>query len=128
MVFKRIPVNNFFGNQMNIFERLKEERNRLGFNQTDFAAIGGVQKLAQINYESGKRNPDSNYLAAIAEVGADVNYILTGRRLNDSQSRLTANMIKLMDALNETQQREILHVVEEKKRLNELEEKLRNVS
>ncbi len=69
-----------------IFERLKEERNRLGLNQSEFAAIGGVQKGAQINYEQGKRNPDSDYLSAIAAAktkdgkSADVQYILTGER------------------------------------------------
>lgn len=66
---------------MNTFEeRLREERNRLGFSQADFAEIGGVQRLAQINYEKGKRNPDSPYLASIAAAGVDVQYILTGIR------------------------------------------------
>ena len=35
---------------------------------------------SQRNYESGERNPDSVYLAAIAAAGADVLYILTGQR------------------------------------------------
>lgn len=63
-----------------IFERLKEERIRLGLNQTDFGAIGGVQKNSQVKYESGARHPDAPYLEAIAAAGADVNYILTGAR------------------------------------------------
>jgi transcriptional regulator with XRE-family HTH domain len=62
------------------FERLKEERKRLGFNQTQFAAFGGVQKGAQVNYEAGERNPDAGYLAAIAAKGADVLWIITGER------------------------------------------------
>lgn len=66
---------------MNTFsERLKEERKRLGFNQTEFAAFGGVQKGAQVNYEAGERNPDAGYLAAIAAKGADVLWIITGER------------------------------------------------
>lgn len=65
---------------MDICNRLRAERERLGFNQTDFGAIGGVKKLAQINYEKGERQPDSRYLAAIAAAGADVLYILTGQR------------------------------------------------
>jgi len=63
-----------------IFERLKEERMRLGLNQTEFGELGGVQKDAQLKYESGKRKPDTEYLAAIAAAGADVQYILTGIR------------------------------------------------
>lgn len=63
-----------------IFGRLKEERLRLDLNQTEFGEIGGVKKDAQLKYESGKRNPDSDYLAAIAAAGADVQYILTDIR------------------------------------------------
>lgn len=66
-------------NHMDSFgRRLKEERKRLGFNQTDFASQGGVQKNAQSNYESDVRQPDANYLAAIAAIGVDVAYVLTG--------------------------------------------------
>lgn len=61
-------------------DRLKEERKRLGVSQVEFAALGGVGKRAQINYESGDRNPDADYLARVAEHGADVLYVLTGVR------------------------------------------------
>lgn len=65
---------------MSIGERLKAERERLGLNQTDFGALGGVQKQAQLKYERGDRNPDSAYLASVSEAGVDVLYVLTGRR------------------------------------------------
>jgi len=61
-------------------ERLKEERERLELTQTAFAAIGGATRKTQFNYETGERVPDGAYLAAIAEAGADVLYILTGER------------------------------------------------
>ncbi len=61
-----------------IGERLKEQREGLGYSQADFAASGGIKVRAQINYEQGKRMPDADYLARIAAAGADVNYILTG--------------------------------------------------
>jgi transcriptional regulator with XRE-family HTH domain len=63
------------------FERLREERLRLGLNQTEFGTLGGVQKDAQLKYEAGKRKPDADYLSAIAAAGADVTYILTGTRV-----------------------------------------------
>lgn len=70
---------------MNSFsDRLKEERERLSFNQEAFGAIGGVKRLAQGNYEKGERAPDLNYLAAIAKAGADIHYIVTGIRLTAS--------------------------------------------
>ncbi|PIA65992.1 transcriptional regulator [Ectopseudomonas toyotomiensis] len=63
-----------------IGERLREERERLGFNQTAFGAIGGVQKQAQLKYEKGERQPDAGYLEAVARVSADIQYIVTGER------------------------------------------------
>lgn len=65
---------------MGIGDRLREERERLGMNQEAFGAIAGVRKQAQLLYEKGERHPDAQYLAAIAAAGADVLYILTGRR------------------------------------------------
>lgn len=61
-------------------KRLQEERQRLGLTQDEFAEIGGVKRRAQINYESGDRCPDGHYFSAIAAAGADVQYILTGKR------------------------------------------------
>ncbi|WFR81077.1 helix-turn-helix transcriptional regulator [Janthinobacterium rivuli] len=66
------------------FDRLKEERKRLGLNQDEFAALGGVKKGAQFNYENGSRTPDSDYLAAVAGVGVDVLYLLTGEHATSS--------------------------------------------
>lgn len=63
-----------------IGKRLREEREKLGLNQTDFAAIGGVGRKSQFNYEDDERRADTAYLAAIAAAGADVRYIITGER------------------------------------------------
>lgn len=69
-----------------IGSRLKEERERLALSQTAFGDLGGIKKLAQINYEKNGRSPDAVYLAAIANAGADVWYILTGERLENTAS------------------------------------------
>lgn len=75
---------------LNFGDRLTEERKRIGLNQTDFGAVGGVTKTSQVNYESGTRSPDAKYWQAIAEIGADVNYILTG-------VRVTRNLVATID-------------------------------
>lgn len=49
-------------------------------NQTEFAQLGGVGKTTQINYEKGERFPDAAYLAAVASIGVDVLYVVTGNR------------------------------------------------
>lgn len=64
----------------NFSERLRTERERLVLSQQALAEKCGVTARSQRNYESGERNPDSAYLAAIAAAGADVLYILTGQR------------------------------------------------
>ena len=62
-------------------ERLEEERKRLGIkNKSAMASAGGVVPSAYGNYVDGTRAPDGGYLVAISEVGADVQYILTGVR------------------------------------------------
>ena len=65
---------------MNLHERLKEERERLGHSQTAFAALAGASKHAQINWEKGAASPNAAALAAWAEVGLDVLYVVTGQR------------------------------------------------
>lgn len=65
---------------MDIGDRLREERERLSLSQAALGEVGGVRKLAQINYEKGLRSPDTVYLAAIARIGVDVGYVITGHR------------------------------------------------
>ncbi len=91
-----------------IGERLKEERLRLGYNQTDFAQLAGVTKNSQINYENDSRHPDTLYLRAINEAGADVNYIITGIRSDGDikiHLRGMLNMLKseIEKAIEQTQ-------------------------
>tara|TARA_R110002124_G_scaffold128157_7_gene288569 strand:+ start:414 stop:791 length:378 start_codon:yes stop_codon:yes gene_type:complete len=63
----------------NIGERVRQERQRLGFNQEDFAALAECSKKSQIHWEkSFGPTPNANVLAAWAKVGADVQFIVTG--------------------------------------------------
>lgn len=59
-------------------DRLREERVRMGLNQTEFGELAGVTKKSQMLYEADERAPDARYLLAITEAGANVLYILTG--------------------------------------------------
>jgi len=104
---------------MSFGQRLAEERKRIELNQTDFARIGGVTKTSQVNYEASERSPNVDYWQAIAAIGADVNYILTGKR--SAQDRKIKALADLMDSLSPEQRQEILSGIAEKKRLNELE-------
>jgi transcriptional regulator with XRE-family HTH domain len=76
---KNVTCQLFFGEFfVSIGERLREERERLGFTQPAFAGLAETTKKSQIDYEKDITQPKAGYLAAIAKVGADVQYIVTG--------------------------------------------------
>ncbi|MCM2318099.1 MAG: XRE family transcriptional regulator [Pseudomonas sp.] len=78
---------------MTIGERLREERERLGFAQPAFAGLAGTTKKSQIDYEKDLTQPKAGYLAAVSKVGADVQYIVTGVR---SSAALSADEEELL--------------------------------
>lgn len=61
--------------------RLKEERKRLGLSQADLAQIGGVGRLAQLQYESEATAPTTRYLSAISTIGVDLVYLIANTHL-----------------------------------------------
>lgn len=63
-----------------IGERLRHERERLGFTQPVFAALAETTKKSQIDYEKDLTQPKAGYLAAISKVGADIQFVITGER------------------------------------------------
>ncbi|RAX00756.1 transcriptional regulator [Photorhabdus sp. S8-52] len=75
--------------------RLREERDRMGLNQTDFAELAGYSRNAQAHYERDERAPDANYLSALAAAGVDIMYVLTGSRVR--QSNITNDEEKLIE-------------------------------
>jgi transcriptional regulator with XRE-family HTH domain len=68
------------GEYLPIGERLREQRESLGMNQTDFAAAAGVSRKTLFGYETGERAPDAAALAAWEKLGVDVFHVITGRR------------------------------------------------
>ena len=71
----------------------------MGLTQEAFAAIGGVKKLAQINYEQGKTLPDAGYMVALAAIGVDLSYVMLGvpasNALTDDENELLAGYRRL---------------------------------
>ena len=63
-----------------ISDRLKEARELLGLSQQAVADKCGIAARSQRNYESGERSPDAVYLAAVAAIGVDIRYVVTGER------------------------------------------------
>lgn len=65
---------------MTVGSRLKEERERLGCSQTEFARLTGVHRNTLARYESGDREPDPDFLTRASDVGADYGYLVSGQR------------------------------------------------
>ncbi|WP_448632814.1 MULTISPECIES: helix-turn-helix domain-containing protein [Pseudomonas fluorescens group] len=78
-------------------ERLREERERLGLNQTEFGALGSVSRGTQKAYELGTNSPDLRYLASLEEAGVDTAYVLSGRRELLSEGGLTAIESRILE-------------------------------
>ncbi len=66
---------------MSTGERLRIERERLGFNQPEFAAFAGATKQTLNSWEAGRSSPKADQLEALGEQGVDVYYVITGQRI-----------------------------------------------
>ncbi|MCB5184423.1 helix-turn-helix domain-containing protein [Methylobacillus gramineus] len=64
----------------NFYLRLREERGRLSFSQALIAEKCLVSRVIWGKYESGTSLPGADVLMKLAEVGADIVYLLTGSR------------------------------------------------
>lgn len=103
---------------MSLGERLKEERNRLGFNQTEFAELVGASYKSQLRWEKDESAPGADALGVWAGIGLDVLYVVTGQRsvlLSHDLDipKMSSERQELMDAFDEMtpeQRRAILEV------------------
>lgn len=82
---------------MSLGERLKEERTRLGFSQTEFAELVGASKRSQIGWEQGRSSPGAEALAVWASSGLDVLYVVTGSRSAPVAPALSRKEAALVD-------------------------------
>lgn len=94
-----------------IGDRLTAERKRLGLNQTELAALGGIELKTQGAYENDKRSPKSDYLTAIAEAGVDVGFVLTGNRSSTSLEGDEARVVNAMRMAAPAERATIVRVV-----------------
>jgi len=85
--------------------RLREERERLGLNQDQFAALADTGRMTVYRYEQGSNLPTLTFLGLIGPAGVDVGYLLTGRRtsvaLGADDAGLLGRAIAVVDDLLE---------------------------
>lgn len=107
LVIKKMYISDGVG------DRLREERDRLGLNQTDFGAKGGVSRGTQKAYELGANSPDLRYLAALEGAGVDIQYVLSGSRALLSEQVLDeteTTVIENFRALSESDKASVLRL------------------
>lgn len=101
-------------------ERLKTVRKTLGLTQAAASDLCGVSRETWSRYESGKLSPGMEVLTALAKVGADINYILTGM---EGTTEISAEEQELINLYREDGQvREVLKntIQQKKKNLDQL--------
>lgn len=82
----------------NLAERFAEERLRLDIGQDELAKICGVSRNTISYYECGRSAPKVDALAAFMRAGADIHYILIGRREGEPQPvMLSPDEIEVVD-------------------------------
>lgn len=79
-------------------DRIREERDRLGLNQTDFGSAAGVSRGTQKAYELGTSSPDIRYFSALEKMGVDIVYVITGHKAAPSADSLTADEAQVITA------------------------------
>lgn len=84
---------------MQLGDRLREERERLGMTQEEMATACATSKRSYCAYESGETQPKADFLAAFAGARGDVLYVLTGQR---AASALEPDEAALLDNYRHT--------------------------
>lgn len=88
---KIMPIRYYKGSLMKkLGERLRTEREQLRLTQGEISNKLGVSPKTQGLYERGERSPSAEYLQEAAQLGIDVNYIITGQRCGEPANQLTA--------------------------------------
>ncbi|MAD90277.1 MAG: hypothetical protein CMK64_11275 [Pseudoalteromonas sp.] len=97
----------------------KEERKRLKLNQKVVADFLKMSTKQVSRWESNIPIP-SDKLAVLVELGFDVNYVLTGKRISSSGAITTFNLDKVIEAVTYATEEAILSVYQVKKLRKEL--------
>lgn len=83
--------------------RLKDERERLGHSQIDFAAMCGISKTSLGGYERGETSPNMMMMMVFADFGVDPVFVMTGRK---DYSDISAGDRYIIDMLAKLSERE----------------------
>jgi transcriptional regulator with XRE-family HTH domain len=78
-------------------ERLKDARERIPLTQDEIALKTGIPKRSYCAYEAGDIAPSAKLLKALALMGMDIGYLLTGSRAAAVSPTLSPRQRALLD-------------------------------
>ena len=78
--------------------RIKSERLRIGMQQIDFAEACNVSRGGLLKWEKNESAPNAQALAAMARLGVDVLYVVTGQRQGATEATLAPEEKALLAA------------------------------
>lgn len=90
--------------------RLREERERLGLNQTEMGEAGGVNRSSQSLYERGVSPCSIDYLLMVDRAGADLQYLFTGIRGGGELSEREGELLAAFRLLGDGDQEAVIRV------------------
>lgn len=88
-----------------ISKRLALERERLGLEQADIRDKLNIALATISRYENAKRLPDLGIAKELSELGYDMAYVITGKRLNESAGDLTDDEMQLLELYRHSKRR-----------------------
>ncbi|WP_286796091.1 helix-turn-helix domain-containing protein [Psychrobacter sp. UBA6291] len=88
-----------------ISDRLAQERKKLGLEQTEVCKIVDISIPTLSRYENGKRSPDLVLSKRLSDLGYDIPYVITGKRLDESASDLTEDEMQWLELYRNSQRR-----------------------
>tara|TARA_B100001179_G_scaffold224502_1_gene203309 strand:- start:28058 stop:28402 length:345 start_codon:yes stop_codon:yes gene_type:complete len=86
-------------------ERLVLERERLGLPQETVRDTLGVAHATFSRYENAKRLPDLGLAKKLSDIGYDISYVVTGKRLDESTGDLTDDEMQLLELYRRSKRR-----------------------
>ncbi len=96
------------------FERLKEERKRLGFKQKNLAELLGLASQTFLQYEKGIRSPNAELFEKLSSLGFDMGYIFMGgeRACDNAKEALHRRLVTMFDSASAEIQNAVIAMLE----------------
>lgn len=88
-----------------ISRRLASERERLGLEQADIKAELNIALATISRYENAKRLPDLGIAKQLSDMGYDMAYVISGKRLDESASDLSDGEMQWLELYRNSQRR-----------------------